>query len=284
MNKILENTYKTAKKKATRLQDYFQYYLYELFKREDFFKSVDKYCMFIGYTRSGHSLIASLLDAHPNIIIAHELNALRLFEKGVDKRKIYYFILRNSQRQGTAGRRETSYLYEVPNQWQGQFKSLKIIGDKKGSGSNRVIRDNPDILNILHNKIDVPIKFIHVTRNPYDNISTMIYKKGADLEYGINSYFKKCKTVDYLKKQISDNDILDVRHESLIDDPRNIVQELCTFLGVETTQDYLDDCASIIFKSPKKTRFNLQWSKESIELVKNQIDQFEFLRGYSYEN
>ena len=112
----------------------------------------------------------------------------------------------------------------------------------------------------------------------------MIDKKGADLEYGINSYFRKCQTVAYLKTQISSNDILDVRHESLIADPHPVLKELCNFLGVEVTKDYLDDCASIVFKSPKKTRFNLQWTNESIELVKNKIDKFEFLKGYSYED
>ncbi len=275
---------KTVKNKTTRLRNYFKYYLYEFFKHEDFFKSVEKYCMFIGYTRSGHSLIGSLLDAHPNIIISHELNALRLFEKGISKRKIYYLILQNSRRQSAAVRQETGYSYQVPNQWQGKFKTLKVIGDKRGSGSNRIIRDNPDILKVLSNEIDVPIKFVHVLRNPYDNITTMISKKGADLEYGINSYFRKCQTVAYLKTQISSNDILDVRHESLIADPHPVLKELCNFLGVEVTKDYLDDCASIVFKSPKKTRFNLQWTNESIELVKNKIDKFEFLKGYSYED
>ena len=277
---------KTVKNKTTRLRNYFKYYLYEFFKHEDFFKSVEKYCMFIGYTRSGHSLIGSLLDAHPNIIISHELNALRLFEKGISKRKIYYLILQNSRRQSAAVRQETGYSYQVPNQWQGKFKTLKVIGDKRGSGSNRIIRDNPDILKVLENKIDVPIKFIHVIRNPYDNISTIAYRthrKGDKLEYGINLYFKNCEAVQFLKTKVSKNDIYDVRHESLIDDPRTVLKELCAFLEVEAPQDYLEDCAGIIFKSPKKTRFNSHWSNELIELVKNKIGKFEFLREYSYE-
>ena len=33
-------------------------------------------CLFIGYQRSGHSLVGSLLDAHPRMAIAHELDAL----------------------------------------------------------------------------------------------------------------------------------------------------------------------------------------------------------------
>jgi hypothetical protein len=41
------------------------------------FENVGTYFMFIGYPRSGHSLIGSLLDAHPNIVCAHELGVLR---------------------------------------------------------------------------------------------------------------------------------------------------------------------------------------------------------------
>ena len=30
------------------------------------------FLFFVGYARSGHSIIASMLDAHPNVVIAHE--------------------------------------------------------------------------------------------------------------------------------------------------------------------------------------------------------------------
>jgi Sulfotransferase family len=240
--------------------------------------------MFIGYTRSGHSLVGSLLDAHPNIIIGHELNALKLFDQGFNPREIYYLLLQNSRRKATAGRKETGYSYKVPNQWQGKFKTLKVIGDKRGSATNFLIRTKPEILNILPSRIDIPVKFIHVVRNPYDNITTMIARKQADLEYGINSYFTKCQTVAYLKTQIKQQDILDVRQESLIETPQTTLSKLCEFLEVEIPQNYLDDCVSIIFKSPKKTRFTYQWNDESIELVKNKIKQYDFLQGYSYDN
>ena len=281
---MLKSKYKQAKKKVTQISDHFEYYLYDLFKREDLFKSVEKYCMFVGYTRSGHSLVGSLLDAHPNIIIGHELNALKLFEKGVNCRKVYYLLLQNSRRKANAGRQETGYLYQVPDQCQGKFQTIKVIGDKRGSATNFIIRTNPKILQVLPNRLDVPIKFIHVVRNPYDNITTMIARKKADLEYGINSYFTKCKTVAYLKTQIDRQDILDIRHESLIDDPKAILSQLCEFLEVETNQKYLNDCASVVFKSPKKTRFTYQWDQRAIDLVKSQIEQYNFLQGYSYDD
>ncbi len=283
MSITLNNIFKNIRIKLYMPRSSLKYYLYELLKREDFLNSIEKYCMFVGSQRSGHSLVGSLLDAHPNMVIAHELNALRCLEKGLSKRKIYHFILQNSRRHASAKRQVTGYSYAVPNQWQGKFKTIKVIGDKKGGGSSLIIRKNPDILDILQNKMDIPIKFIHVIRNPYDNITTIASRKGANLEYGINLYFKNCEAVKFLKTKVSENNIYDVRHESLIDDPRTTLKEICAFLEVEAPKDYLEDCADIIFKSPKKTRLNSHWSNELIELVKNKISKLEFLRGYSYE-
>jgi len=141
--------------------------------------------------------------------MAHELNALRYFERGFSKKRIYHLLLRSSQRHVATGRNDTKYSYEVPNQWQGKFKSIKVIGDKKGSGTNRVFQDNGDILRILKDKVEVPIKFIHVSRNPYDNISTIVSKKNRTMEDAIASYFRKCKTIADLKTKINEEDFWD---------------------------------------------------------------------------
>lgn len=36
------------------------------------FSHIENFCMFIGYPRSGHSLIAALLDAHPEVVMGME--------------------------------------------------------------------------------------------------------------------------------------------------------------------------------------------------------------------
>ena len=40
------------------------------------FSQVQACCLFIGYARSGHSLVGSFLNAHRHAVIAHELNLL----------------------------------------------------------------------------------------------------------------------------------------------------------------------------------------------------------------
>jgi hypothetical protein len=82
-------------------------YLSSYYKGRENWELFDKvyiYCMFIGYSRSGHSLVGSLLYAHPNAIIAHELDALKFAKVGFDKHQVYQLLLDNSRRFVRRGR------------------------------------------------------------------------------------------------------------------------------------------------------------------------------------
>ncbi|NHJ31861.1 MAG: hypothetical protein FK732_03270, partial [Asgard group archaeon] len=141
------------------------------------FRDVNIYCMFIGYARSGHSIIGTLLDAHPNAVIAHELNVLRYVKKGFNKRQIFSLLIKKSNIQSMTGRRFADKNYKVPNQWQGKYSKLLVIGDKKGGGSSKLLKLHPDLIEKLENKIKLKIKIIHVIRNPYDNITTIARRR-----------------------------------------------------------------------------------------------------------
>src|SRR4051794_27905037 len=142
-------------------------------KNRNLFDGVETYCMFIGYPRSGHSLIGSLLDAHPSAIIAHELDALKFVAAGFNKDQLYQLLLDNSRRFARKGRAWTGYTYGVPGQWQGRFDKLHVIGDKKGGRSTLQLAENPELLHRLRKTVATDIRFIHTIRNPYDNIATM---------------------------------------------------------------------------------------------------------------
>ena len=105
--------------------------VYGAYKNRELFSTIEKYCMFIGYPRSGHSLIGSLLDAHQNMVIAHELDAMKYVKYGFSKEQIFYLILENSKNFTKKGREWTGYSYLVPNQWHSRFSKLKLLAIKK---------------------------------------------------------------------------------------------------------------------------------------------------------
>lgn len=246
------------------------------------FGRVERYCMFIGYPRSGHSLIGSLLDAHPDIIIAHELDALKYVEMGYTERQIYYLLLEQSKRFTNRGRRWAEFTYFVPNQWNGRFRRLRVIGDKKGGRSTLRLGNNPMLLDDLKKTISVDLKLIHVVRNPYDNISTMSKMQSISLANAIDQYFDRCRTVDAVRAKTEPGDWIDLRHESLIQDPIGSLGKLCTFLEVDVPEDYLRDCAAIVYKSPHLSRLDADWTEELIARVELKIMNYPFLHGYRF--
>ena len=55
---------------------------------------------------------------------------------------------------------------------------LKVIGDKQGGNTALALAllGTLNVLEEIHQVIQVPMKFIHVHRNPFDNIATMMLR------------------------------------------------------------------------------------------------------------
>jgi len=252
--------------------------------RQHIFRDVTKYCTFIGYPRSGHTLIGALLDAHPGIIIAQEQNTLKYIKNGFSKYQIFYLLLQNSRRFTAAGRKWTGYSYQVPNQWNGRYRRLDVIGDKKAHYTTKLIESKKYLFDRLFEVIDTEHYFIHAIRNPFDNISTMSKRDKKPLANKIERYFRSCRTVQETRAKVDRGHWIDIRHEWLIQDPEHWIRQLCRFLDQPAPPDYLKSCASIVYKKPHQSRYDSPWNRELIEQVHTQIEQYEYLAGYSFDS
>ena len=262
-----------------------------LLKKE--FRQVEKYILFVGYPRSGHSLIGSLLDAHPLMMISNELNALQFFLKKVYFRhQIFYFIWKNSKKHGLEGRSNTGYNYSVPEQWQGKCQKLLAIGDKKGGLSSMMLDEKDDFLLLKEvEKISkAKLKIIHVIRNPYDNISTMVLRQAKRtgkltdelLEEKMSKYLENVATNEKIKQQ-NPAIIFDVHLDDFITQPVEGLRRIFEFLEMEVTEKYLNDCGSIVWKKTNQSRFKMSlWTPEKIQELAGVIQQYDFLKRYKY--
>lgn len=255
------------------------------------FADVEHYCMFIGYPRSSHSLIGSLLDAHPEVVIAHEQDALRHVRPWYTRDQLFHLLLDNSRRFTAAGRTWTGYSYAVPGQHQGTFTRLRVIGDKRGAQSNRRLMLRPPLLDHLRRMVEVPLRVVHVSRNPFDNIATMAFRNNgerddavteATLREAARQYFALVENAAQVRARLAGDEWLDVRVDAFVADPRPELCRLCAFLGVEAGEAYLEACASIVFASTRRTRERFDWSPELIKDIQAEIARFEFLSGYEF--
>jgi hypothetical protein len=248
------------------------------------FAGLETFCLFIGYPRSGHSLVGSLIDAHPEAIIAHEANALRYIKYGFGRSQLFYQLIENSKEFAEKGRLITGYSYEVPNQWQGRYSRLRVIGDKRGGSSVRRLMARPGLIDQLQSTVALPVKWIHVIRNPYDNVATIFRRSKRDLEGSLDFYFRHVNGVAGIRDRIPEADLLEIRHEGIIADPTQHLKQLCAFLGLEPDEKYLCDCASILFESPKRTREGVEWTPDQRARIEAEIARLPFLNGYRFDS
>ncbi|XP_027047840.1 uncharacterized protein LOC113675454 isoform X1 [Pocillopora damicornis] len=279
------------------------------------YRNVESFVLFVGHPRSGHSLVAAILDSHPEIIISNEFNLLYKFDSFFknpsqtdDERKlrIFYDLHTRSRRQAMFGSRSSicdssvSYCYNIKGGWQGYCKSkLKVIGDKKASVTTARLHHEKGLhdLRKLEKVVGIPIKLINVIRNPFDNIATIcrrrlgvnprshqIVRNTTALDFCIDFYFNKVWTVQYLR-DLSHYQILNVCSRDLLTNPRRTLQILCDFVGVSCYSEFVELATRDLYSKSSRSRYLIEWNNEQKEKVMKEIQKYSFLKSlFSFDS
>lgn len=249
--------------------------------------NLETFCLFVGHTKSGGSLIGAMLDAHPDAILADEEDVLHYVANGFTLPQMGHLLIKGSRRESLKGhitaRRLEPYSLHVPGQWQGRFRTLRVIGASKAGPTTRRLSQHPELLERLRRTVTQgEVKLIQVIRNPFDPISLMTLRSGRSLPNAIDHYFGYCRTLASIRNQVEASRFLAVRYEALIGDPRPTLTRICNFVGLSTPAAYLDACLSTLSSEPHRSREGVQWDAAAIDRVQRQIDQFDFLEGYTF--
>jgi hypothetical protein len=248
------------------------------------FSELEGFCFFIGYARSGHTLVATLLNAHPEMVIAHELDAAKFVRHRFGRSQLFSLLLQRDQQFGENGRTWSGYAYEVPDQFQGKFERLRVIGDKRARASVLQIAQQPDLLDRMRRVVKVPIRVVHVTRNPFDNIATEARRHKMSLSEATAWYERICKSVRVVRPLLDPSELVDLRYEDFAGEPGPSLAALCGFLGVQAEASYLESCAGIVWSSPNRTRDAVVWSPPERAGVERLIDTYDVLGSYTFDN
>jgi len=235
--------------------------------RRDPFDQVEAFCLFLGYPRSGHSLVGSLIDAHPDVVLAHELDSLRLVRLGFRRRQLFSLILANERSFTEAGREWTGSDYRVLDGWQGRYRRLRVIGDKKGGQSTRRLRAHPGSLDRLRRTVNLPLRVIHVVRDPLDNVASMSLRREIPIEAVAEDYFGLCDAIDRLIDRFPPHEWTTVRYETLVQQPQQLLRHLCEFLGVETDPAYLRAASAVPRPQAARTRDRVSWPPHLVDTI-----------------
>ena len=279
--------------------------------------SVEKFIFFVGYGRSGHSIIASMMDAHPNMVIANEFYLFDKWARQVksvrDKVKLFNELYRNSYKSAhakdgwrTAQKDQKGYTLELAGAWQGKYERLQVIGDKAAGDTAIKGHQSPGKFKKMYlelqSTVQVPIQVIHIVRNPYDMIATVaLYnasnkrevKVKASKEHRFNrqnylrnaakSIFAKADGVMQIMNTCHPK-LLEIHSEEFILDPKEVIQQICHFLEVECTEEYLQKCYEKTFRKLSRSRDLVEWPPDLVAAVQREIEQYRFFQMYSFDD
>jgi hypothetical protein len=227
-----------------------------------------------------------LINAHRDAVIAHELHALRYLLYPIPRAVLYGLIVDRDRWFEERGGRWAGYDYRVENQWQGRWETLKVIGDKKGGQTTSLLTDHPETLGRLRRTVGVPVRFLWVIRNPYDNIATKYLRPiKRSMEEWTELYFRNVLTAERLvRSELDSDEVLIMRIEDFIEAPGQGLIAACDFLGLDATTEYVETCSSIVFSNPSRTRDKIEWTPRVLERIQSGIEHSSYLKGYTFDD
>jgi len=237
-----------------------------------------KFCFFIGYSASGHSVIGAIIDAHRNAIVSHEIHAIQLIIDGMGKKALFDKIKTQSasQSRNRCSAKHTGkgkLHHHSLGLHQGKAENIRIIGDKRGGATSMAFISNTKFkLEKVRKIISIPLKVILISRNPYDIASITGVQHIIDANIGIRN----------LIKFLNEDEIIYIKSEELIRSPRNTIIDLCHFLELEPYEEFLDICSNHVFENPSEPRHNCEWSILIKKAIKGIIDECKWFQGYKF--
>ncbi len=256
-------------------------YLWARLTQRRHFDEVRAFCLFIGYPRSGHSIVGAQLNAHRAAVIAHESDAPAHILAGASRDELFARLLARAAWFKSRGHR-SNYDYAIAHPWQGRFETLQVLGDKRGGAVSRALAEHPDLLDRTRALVRVPLRLIHVVRNPYDNIAAIARWHALSLADSVDFYFRHADAVAAAASQLDPSELHTVRHEDMIADPRAALAGLLRHLDLADYPGYRDACAAAVFTAPTRTRHTAAWTTAERRAIEQRMRGRPFLEGYTF--
>jgi hypothetical protein len=256
------------------------------------FGGLRAFAQFIGWSRSGTTLIGSLLNAHPRVVIAQELDVASRVAAGVQRERLLGEIVESEAAFARGGRRWNGYSYALPGGSRRSAAGPLVLGDKKAAGTTEMLMRRPGILAETEALVGLPLRLVCVVRNPFDVVATLSRHLDTDLpswhrpppEPAIVSatdwYLRLAEAIDGILAERSGQ--FHVLHlERVIAEPWDELRRLYGFLGLGPVDEgLLDACAEIVFARPRTTRGRADWPLAAQNRLEAAIGRFAFLSPY----
>lgn len=277
-------------------------------------RDVELFALTIGYNRSGSSMLGQLLNAHPEIALAHELSmfeilrALRFIPTPSARGRLTRMVVESDREFARDSYSQSGYSYAVNGLWQGRYSRLRVIGNK--GSVNTVAGLNAawgaKTLDYVVRRARLPARFLFTVRNPYDMIASrtlhsMRGRAGSDIpppraydpaeddrmdaaDEAVRFFLRLSERLSRVLPAIPKEDAFETRCEDFIASPKENLRRICAFLGVSEDEDHLDACAAFTFPTQSPARLKVRWTDAQLAQVADAIEKYPWLAGYDFDS
>ena len=237
---------------------------------------------FVGEGRSGHTIVSAILGSHPHMRMGEEQKYISKYIRSGWTREQ---IIEHNLASGVGRARK---LLEFPNILTHE-EPLLAIGDKCGWDAVMEYRKRgaaPTLITDFGVHMRMPVKTIVTLRHPLDNISAWVdsnkYKRVySDEPLRYRRMIRRYKQFhDAAIPLLENQDIFYLHNEELIADPYVVIGQLADWIGLSHDQEWLDDCASRVFKKPNQRRSEIDWPEEYVKRVTDYIESCPLMGKY----
>ncbi|MGB3722927.1 MAG: hypothetical protein WA979_08935 [Pacificimonas sp.] len=271
-----------------------------------------RFLQFVGFPRSGHSLIGAIFSASEAVCLSHELDVMGLVDARLPYSAIRGLILSNAVAFERNGRWWNGLSYDLGTDPLAARKPFAVMGDKKGDWAVRRTLKDPRLLEILPKLIPARHQWVLVTRNPFDNIAVMSMRQNrlydrlriaaanaadfraqlrdamdagdisAHADDGmIADYATLCEGVAAIRARVRPEDFLHVDYGAFTRDAERAVPALFDFIGIAPDAERLRQCIAIVRPARSGPRDLIGWSTEQRAEVNRIIASHDFLSCYA---
>lgn len=249
------------------------------------FQNLETVCLFVGHVKSGGTLLGAILDAHPDAVMADEVDVVDLLARGYQRDELLHVLARNARREAMKGRvtarRIAPYSVAIPHQWQGRHRVVRAIGaSRAGPTTRRLGADRHHLERLRFFSRPARLRFVHVVRNPLDPIGAMVARGRRSVEEACSDYASQAARLDRIRSWLAPEEILTVHYERLVAAPQDTIAHVTEFVGLVSDPGHLAACAALVEAGRRGERTLVDWSPAHLDRVRTVVESHSFLASY----
>jgi hypothetical protein len=229
---------------------------------------MNNWITFVGEGRSGHTIVSGILGSHPHIRMSEEQKYISKWCRGSTRDEILRALFNSGPGKTRAGMGFSNLrTFTEP---------LHSVGDKCGwDAVNEVHKrgQSPDILTRFSEFMDLPVKVIHTTRHPLDNITAWLSSPKYQRMFNDKDLLHRrmirryCRFYEAAEQVMVGQDVFHLKNEELIANPNDTIQRLSDWLGLPPNRPWRRASAKFVASKPHRRRDEYPWIEEYREQV-----------------